>query len=81
MTEEGISILEDVIKIKSNDFAFRNALLNFANTISSTDKSKASDVEKLATEIVLISRQSAQRSKFTNKNVESFYDLQLKGLA
>ncbi len=42
--EEGIEILEEVVKEKTKDFAFSNAALNLANVLSTINKARALDL-------------------------------------
>ena len=42
--EEGVEILENILKQKTKDFAFRNAALNLAPIIATTDKSRAHEI-------------------------------------
>jgi len=42
--ETGVEILEDILKQKTKDFAFRNAALNLAPIIASTDKPRAIEI-------------------------------------
>jgi hypothetical protein len=42
--ETGVDILEDILKQKTKDFAFRNAALNLAPIIATTDKTRALEI-------------------------------------